>query len=103
MPVTRTLQFWVFFINRYEKERLKSSVNWVETWSIKNLSFVNGILFAQIAFDGLRGNVIFFTSVSSAGLKKKEFTLTGGRKLWKLFPGYLIDDWMSLATLTRYY
>ena len=53
-----------------EKERLKSSV-------INNLRILVGILFGPIAFEGLRDNIIFLTSISSVGLRKKEFILIG--------------------------
>ena len=85
-----------------EKERLKSSVDWDETSLINNLRILVGILFGPIAFEGLRDNIIFLTSISSVGLRKKEFILTGGRKSWKLFFEYLIEDWMSVATFTKY-
>ena len=39
-----------------------------------------GILFGPIAFERLRDNIIFLTSISSVGLRKKEFILIGGRK-----------------------
>ena len=35
-------------------------------------------------------------------LGEEVFTSIGGRKSWKLFLEYLIEDWMSLATLTGY-
>ena len=61
-----------------------------------------GIIFGPIAFEGLRGNIILLTSISSVGLRKKEFILIGWRKSWKLFFEYLIEDWMSVATFTKY-
>ena len=85
-----------------EKERLKSSVNWDETSLINNLRILVGILFGPIAFEGLRDNIIFLTSISSVGLRKKEFILIGGRKAWKNFSEYPIEDWMSVATFTKY-
>ena len=85
-----------------EKERLKTSVNWDETSAINNLRILVEILFGPIAFEELRDNIIFLTSISSVGLRKKEFILTEGRKLWKLFFEYLIEDWMSVATFTKY-
>ena len=54
-----------------EKERLKSSVNWYETSLINNLRNLVEILFGPIAFEGLRDNIIFFTSVSSVDWRKK--------------------------------
>ena len=54
-----------------EKERLKSWVNWDE------ISLV-GILFGHIAFEGLRDNMIFLTSISLVGLRKKTFILIRG-------------------------
>ena len=85
-----------------EKESLKSSVNWDKTSLIKNLRILVQIPFGAIAFEGLRDNIIFLTSISSVGLRKKEFILIGGRKSWKLFFEYLIEDWMSVATFTKY-
>ena len=85
-----------------EKESLKSSVNWDKTSLIKNLRILVQIPFGPIAFEGLRVNIIFLTSISSVGLRKKEFILIGGRKSWKLFFEYLIEDWMSVATFTKY-
>ena len=46
---------------------------------INNLGILVGILFRGIAFEGLRNNIIFSTSVSSLGLRKKEFILIGGK------------------------
>ena len=63
----------VFNINEKtprKKERLKSSVNWDETL-INDLRILFGILFGPIAFEGLRNNIIFLTSISSVGLRKK--------------------------------
>ena len=60
------------------KERLKSSVNWDETSLINNLRILVVILFGPTTFEGLRDNIIFLTSISSAGLRKKEFILIGG-------------------------
>ena len=57
-----------------------------------------GILLGPIAFERSRNNITFLTSISSVGLRKKEFILTGGRKLWKLFLEYLIDDWVSRSS-----
>ena len=85
-----------------EKESLKSSVNWDKTSLIKNLRILVQIPFGAIAFEGLRDNIIFLTSISSVGLRKKEFILIGWRKSWKLFFEYLIEDWMSVATFTKY-
>ena len=85
-----------------EKERLKSSVNWDETSLINNLRILVGILFGLIAFEGLTDNIILLTSISSVGLRKKEFILIGGRKAWKNFAEYPIEDWMSVATFTKY-
>ena len=65
----------VFNINEKtprKKERLKSSVNWDETL-INDLRILFGILFGPIAFEGLRNNIIFLTSISSVGLRKKQF------------------------------
>ena len=65
----------VFNINgktRWEKEKLKSSVNRDETSLINNLRVLVGILFGPIAFEGLRDNTIFLTSISSVGLREKE-------------------------------
>ena len=84
-----------------EKERLKRSVNWDETL-INNLRMLVGILFGPIAFEGLRDIIILLTSVSSAGLRKKEFVLIGGRKSRKLFLEYLIENWMPVATFIKY-
>ena len=61
-----------------EKERWKSSVNLDKTL-INNLRILARILFGAIAFEGLRDN-IFLASISSVGLRKKEFTLLRGRK-----------------------
>ena len=80
-----------------EKERLKSSVNWGKTSLINNLRILVRIPFGPIVFEGLRDNIIFLTSISSVGLRKKEFIITGERKSWKLFFEYLIEDWMSVA------
>ena len=88
--------------NPWEKERLKSSVNWDETSLINNLRILVGTLFGPIAFKRLRHNITFLTSVSSVGLRKKEFILIGERKSWKLFFEYLIEDWMSVAKFTKY-
>ena len=55
-----------------EKESLKSSVNWDETLLINNLRILVGILFRPIAFERLRDNIIFLTSVSSVGLRGKK-------------------------------
>ena len=85
-----------------EKKRLKSLVNWDETSLINNLRVLLGIIFGPIAFEGLRDNVIFLTSISSVGLRKKEFILIGWRKSWTLFFEYLMEDWMSVATFTKY-
>ena len=61
-------------------ERLKSSVNWDETSLFHNSIILVGILFGSIAFEGLRDNIIFLTSISPVWLRKKEFMLIGGRK-----------------------
>ena len=66
-----------------KRENLKSSVNWNETSLSNNLRILVGILFELTAFEGLRDNIIFLTSVSSVGLRKKEFILTEWRKSWK--------------------
>ena len=87
--------------NSREKERLKSSVNWDETSLINNLRILVGIVFGPIVFKRLRHNIIFLTSASSVGLRKKEFILIVGRKSWKLFFEYLIEDWMPVATFTK--
>ena len=44
-----------------------------------NLRIVVGILFRPIAFEGLRDNTKFLTSISSTGLRRKEFILIGGK------------------------
>ena len=85
-----------------EQERLKSSVNWDEKPLINNLRISVGILFGMIAFEGLRDNITFLTSISSVGLRKREFILIWGRKSWKLFLENLTKDWMSVAKLTKY-
>ena len=46
---------------------------------INNLRIVVGILFRLIAFEGLRDNTKFLTSISSTGLRRKEFILIGGK------------------------
>ena len=66
-----------------KRESLKSSVNWNETSLINNLRILVGILFQPTAFEGLRDNVIFLTSVSSVGLRKRVFILIEWRKSWK--------------------
>ena len=98
------MTFLVFNINgkTSQEKELKSSINWDQTSLINNLRSLVGILFGPIAFEGLRDNIIFLTSISSVGLRKKEFILIGGRKSWKLFFEYLIEDWMSVATFTKY-
>ena len=53
------------------EKRLKSSVNWDETSLINELRILVWILFGPIAFEGLRNNIIFLTSISSVGLRKK--------------------------------
>ena len=53
------------------EKRLKSSVNWDETSLINELRILVRILFGPIAFEGLRNNIIFLTSISSVGLRKK--------------------------------
>ena len=60
-----------------------------------------GILFRPIAFEGLRGIIIFLTSFPSVRLRKKELILIGARKSWKLFLEYLTEDWMSVATFPK--
>ena len=57
-----------------------------------------GILFGQIAFEGLTDNIVFLTSVSSVGLRKK-FIIIEGKKL---FFEYLVEDLMSVVTFTKY-
>ena len=52
-------------------ERLKSPINWDETL-INNMRILVGILFGAIAFGGLRQIIIFLTSVSLVGLRKKK-------------------------------
>ena len=47
---------------------------------INNLRIVVGILFRLIAFEGLRDNTKFLTSISSVGLRRKEFISIGGKK-----------------------
>ena len=54
-----------------EKKRLKSSVNWDELSLINNLRILVGILSGPIAIERLRDSVIFLTSISSVGLRKK--------------------------------
>ena len=54
-----------------EKKRLKSSANWDETSLINNLRILVGILSGPIAIERLRDSVIFLTSISSVGLRKK--------------------------------
>ena len=61
-----------------EKERLKSWVNWDEISLINNLRILVGILFGHIAFEGLRDNMIFLTSILLVGLRKKAFILIRG-------------------------
>ena len=63
-----------------KKKRLKNTVNSNETSLINNLRILAGILFGPIAFKGLRYNIIFLTSISSKGLRKKELILIWGRK-----------------------
>ena len=53
------------------EKRLKSSVNWDETSLINELRILVRILFGPITFEGLRNNIIFLTSISSVGLRKK--------------------------------
>ena len=55
----------------WEKERLKRSVNWDETRLINNMRILVGIS-EPTAFEGLRGNIMFLTSISSAGLSGKK-------------------------------
>ena len=59
------------------KAKVESSVNWDKTSLINNFSILVGILFGPIAFEGLRGNIIFLTSVSSVGLRKKNYIKQG--------------------------
>ena len=44
------------------------------------MSILVGILFGPIDFEGLRGNIIFLTSVSSVGLRKKYILKGGGER-----------------------
>ena len=66
---------------------------------INNLGILVGILFRGIAFEGLRNNIIFSTSVSSLGLRKKEFILIGG-KIMKIVDNRSLNiskkHWLSL-------
>ena len=78
------------------------SVNWDQTSLINKLRILVGMLFGLVVLEGLRDSIIFFTSISSVRLRKKEFILRWGRKLWTLFFEYLIGDWMSVATFTEY-
>ena len=66
-----------------------------------NLRILVG-LFGSIAFQGLRDNIKFLSSILSVELRKKELILIEGRKSWKLFLECLIEDWVSGATLTKY-
>ena len=54
-----------------KKDRLKSSVNWDQTL-INNLRILVGILFGPIAFEGLRDNIAFLTSINFRGVEKKK-------------------------------
>ena len=54
-----------------EKEKLRSSVNWDETSLISNFITLVWILFGPITSKGLRDIIIFLTSISSVGLRKK--------------------------------
>ena len=44
---------------------------------------------------------MFLTSISSVGLREKEFILIGGGKSWTLFLEYLVGDWMSVEMFTK--
>ena len=67
-----------FNTNGKSPQEQESSVSWDETSLINNLRILVGILFGTIVFEGL-------SSVSSVDLRKKEFILIGGRKLWNYF------------------
>ena len=73
------MTFLVFNINgkTSQEKELKSSINWDQTSLINNLRSLVGILFGPIAFEVLRDNIIFLTSISSVRLRKKEFVLIG--------------------------
>ena len=53
-----------------KRQANKSLVNWDETSIINNLRILVGMLFGPIAFEGLRDNILFLTSILSVGLRK---------------------------------
>ena len=44
-----------------------------------------GTMYGLVAFERLRDNILFLTSISSVGLRKTELLLIGERKSSKLF------------------
>ena len=73
-----------FNTNEKTPQEQENSVSWDETSLINNFRILVGIPFGTIVFEGLR-DIIFLSSVSSVDLRKKEFILIGGRKLWNYF------------------
>ena len=85
-----------------EKERLESSVSWDETALINNVRILVGILFRPIGFEGLRNNIIFLTSISSVGLRKKIIHINWGEKIMKIIFRVSNRRLNVRATLTKY-
>ena len=52
---------------------------------INNLRILVGTMYGLVAFERLRDNILFLTSISSVGLRKTELLLIGERKSSKLF------------------
>ena len=61
-----------------------------------------GILFRPIGFEGLRNNIIFLTSVSSVGLRKKIIHINWGEKIMKIIFRASNRRLNVRATLTKY-
>ena len=61
-----------------------------------------GIVLWPTAFRVLRDKIIFWVCVLAAGFMKNELMSTSQRKLWNLFLGNLIVDWMMLKIFTSY-